>query len=78
MYYKNGWYAYVDGIKTPIVRVNYVLRAITIPKGKHKISFKFQPTIIKKGNTITLISYAFLVLIPLGWFFIEKKTNESP
>ena len=75
MYYKNGWYAYIDGIKAPILRVNYVLRALVVPKGKHEIIFKFEPTVIKKGNTITLISYAFLLFIPIGWFFIEKKKN---
>ncbi len=80
MYYKNGWNAYIDGIKAPILRVNYVLRALVVPDGKHEIIFRFEPNIIKKGNTITLISYAFLLFIPLGWFFIEKKKkkDESP
>lgn len=78
MYYKDGWVAYVDGIKDPILRVNYVLRALVIPEGKREIVFKFEPTVIQKGNTITLISYAFLVLIPLGWFFIERKKNVQP
>ncbi len=75
MYYKNGWYAYIDGIKVPIIRVNYVLRALVVPKGNHEIIFRFEPTVIKKGNTITLISYALLLFIPIGWFFIEKKKN---
>jgi len=75
MYYKNGWVAYIDGIKAPILRVNYVLRALVVPKGKHEIIFSFQPTVIRKGNTITLISYAFLLFIPIGWLFIEKKKN---
>ncbi len=76
MYYKNGWNAYVDGKLTSHFRVNYVLRAMEVPSGEHEIVFKFEPTIIKKGNTITLISYAFLLLIPLGWFFVEKKKNK--
>lgn len=78
MYYKNGWNAYVDGKLTPHFRANYVLRAMLIPKGTHEIVFKFEPTVIKKGNTITLISYALLLIIPIGWFFVEKKKNESP
>ncbi|MDY7396597.1 YfhO family protein [Aureibaculum sp. 2210JD6-5] len=80
IYYKDGWNAYVDGELTPHFRANYVLRAMVIPEGKHEIVFKFEPTIIKKGNTITLISYALLLLIPAGWFFMEKKkkNNESP
>jgi len=75
MYYKNGWNAYIDGKWSPHFRADYVLRALKIPKGKHKIEFKFEPEVIKNGNTITLISYAFLILIPLGWFLKERKSN---
>jgi len=53
-----------------------VLRAMKIPAGKHEIIFKFEPTVIKTGNTITLISYGLLFLIPLGWFFIEKRKKK--
>ncbi|NLP56691.1 YfhO family protein [Lutibacter sp. B1] len=76
IYYKNGWNAYVDGKLTPHYNVNYVLRGMEIPKGKHTIEFKFEPTVIKKGNTLTLISYVLLVIIPLGWFFVEKKKKN--
>ncbi len=75
MYYKNGWNAYVDDELTPHFRVNYVLRAMVIPKGKHTIIYKFEPQVIKTGNKISLVSYAFLILIPLGWYFKEKKKN---
>lgn len=77
MYYKEGWNAYIDGKLTPHLRVNYVLRALPIPQGKHKIEFKFEPTVIKKGNTITLVSYALLLIIPLGWFFVTNKVNNK-
>ncbi len=73
MYYKNGWNAYVNGELKPHYRVNYVLRGMEIPAGKHTIEFKFEPTVIKTGNSITLASYLLLLLIPVGWFFIEKR-----
>ena len=73
IYYKDGWNAYIDGQLTPHYRVNYVLRGMEIPKGKHTIEFRFEPTIISKGNTITLISYFMLLVIPVGWFFYKKK-----
>ena len=76
IYYKNGWNAYVDGKLTPHYRANYVLRAMIIPSGKHQIFFKFEPKIIKQGNTITLVSYLLLIFIPLGWYFKEKKSNK--
>ena len=76
IFYKDGWNAYIDGNLTPHYRVNFVLRGLEIPKGSHKIEFKFEPTVVKKGNTITLISYGLLLIIFAGWFFVEKrKTN---
>ena len=76
IYYKNGWNAYINGELKPHYRVNYVLRGMEIPAGTHKIEFKFEPTVIKKGTTITLVSYLLLLLIPVGWFFVEKKKNK--
>ncbi|MDO9137976.1 MAG: YfhO family protein, partial [Lutibacter sp.] len=76
IFYKDGWNAYIDGNLTPHYRVNFVLRGLEIPKGTHKIEFKFEPTVVKQGNTITLISYGLLLIIFAGWFFVEKrKTN---
>lgn len=73
IYYKDGWNAYIDGELSPYYNVNYVLRGMVVPRGDHSIEFKFEPTVIKTGNTITLISYFFLLLIPIGWFFVRKK-----
>ncbi|MCL7763218.1 YfhO family protein [Polaribacter sp. Z014] len=73
IYYKDGWNAYVDGKLTPYVRVDYVLRGMTIPAGEHTIEFKFEPKVIQQGKIISLSSYALLLLITVGWFFYEKK-----
>ena len=75
IYYKDGWNAYVDEVKVPYQRVNYVLRGMIIPKGKHTISFKYEPTVIKTGSTISLISYAILLLFPVAGYFLTKKKN---
>ena len=77
IYYKDGWNAYIDGQLTEIYQVDYVLRGLKIPAGKHTIVFRFEPIIIKKGNTITLISYAFLLLIPIGWILYTKKIKGN-
>ncbi|PKP13823.1 MAG: hypothetical protein CVU08_03290 [Bacteroidetes bacterium HGW-Bacteroidetes-3] len=75
IYYKDGWNAYIDGNLTPHYRVNYVLRGLEIPKGTHKIEFKFEPAVIKQGGTITLISYGLLLIISVGWFFVDRKKS---
>jgi uncharacterized membrane protein YfhO len=73
IFYKEGWNAYIDGELTPHFRVNYVLRGMKIPAGNHKIEFKFEPKVIQQGKTVSLISYALLLLISVGWFFYEHK-----
>ena len=74
IYYKHGWNAYLDGVKQPHTNVNYILRGMEIPIGEHIIKFKFEPSVIKTGSTISLISYALMLLIPLSCFFYFKKS----
>ena len=73
IYYKDGWKSYIDGELQLYTNVNYILRGLEIPKGEHIIKFKFEPSVIKTGNTISLISYALMLLIPVSWFFYYKK-----
>ncbi|MEQ6123340.1 YfhO family protein [Pseudotenacibaculum sp. MALMAid0570] len=77
IYYKDGWNAYIDGELESHYRVNYVLRGLKVPAGEHTIEFKFEPKVIQTGSTISLVSYFLLLLIPLGWFFIDKRKTKN-
>jgi hypothetical protein len=77
IFYKEGWNAYIDGKLMPYFRVNYILRGMKIPVGNHKIEFRFEPKVIQQGKTVSLISYALLLLISVGWFFYEHKKIKS-
>lgn len=66
MYYANGWNAYIDGNLLDHFKVNYVLRALKIPKGNHTIEFKFEPKVVQLGSQITLASTIVLALVLLG------------
>ena len=76
IYYKDGWNAYLDGSLVPHARVNYVLRGMSVPEGVHTIEFKFEPSIISLGSTISLICYAFMILIPAVFTVVEKRKKE--
>lgn len=81
MYYKNGWNAYIDGIKRDYFKVDYVLRALTVPSGAHKIEFKFEPEVVVQGSKITLASTILLGLVIIGGlgfsFWKPKKEEEN-
>lgn len=79
VYYPKGWKATIDGKEVPHFAVNYVLRAMEVPAGKHTIEFKFEPEVIKKGSMISLISFIImLVLIIAGIYFDNKKKQQIP
>jgi hypothetical protein len=60
--YYPGWKAYVNGVPTKILRANYLMRAVALPKGTHRVEFFYTPLSFKLGLGITLISL-FLGLI---------------
>lgn len=66
IYYPKGWKAYVDDKETPIMRANYVLRAIKVPAGNHKIEFRFKPDTFYTGQKVAFVSSIVLVLLCLG------------
>jgi hypothetical protein len=77
MYYEKGWIATIDGKETSILNVNYVLRGLQIPAGKHTIEFKFEPQVVKTGSTIALIStLLMLITIGLGIFYWRKQNKN--
>lgn len=79
IYYDKGWNAYVDGKLTPHFRCNYVLRGMIVPSGKHNIEFKFEPTVVKTGETIALYSSILLYggILSIGGFVFIKRRKEG-
>ena len=65
IYFANGWNAYVDGEKVPHLRVNYLLRALPIPKGNHEVVFKFEPRVWIVGERISFVASLVLILLIL-------------
>lgn len=71
IYYNKGWDAFIDGQKVPYFRADYVLRAMHVPAGKHTIEFKFEPSIWKTGNWVSLASSVVLLLFVLAYLAVE-------
>ncbi|MBL7875642.1 MAG: hypothetical protein JNL53_08255 [Cyclobacteriaceae bacterium] len=66
IYYPKGWHAFIDGNEVPILRADFILRALEVPAGKHIIEFKFEPKPYVIGNKITMASGWLLLLVVIG------------
>lgn len=78
MHYKDDWVAYIDGKEVAHLRANYVLRSLPIPSGEHKVEFKFEPKMMGIGDTISIISFA-IIMLALGYSLFQtiKSKEES-
>lgn len=73
VYYINGWSATLDGTPVDYYNVNYVLRGMEIPKGSHTIVFEFNPTVVKTGSTIALISTILVMVLMLVLAILNSR-----
>lgn len=73
MYYANGWRAFVDEKEVPIYNVDYVLRGIETPSGKHTIEFVFKPNVVSRGSKIALGSSVLMILLIGFGIYQERK-----
>ncbi len=76
IYYPKGWHAAIDGTEVTLLRANYVLRALSVPSGKHTLEFRFQPKSYTIGNKITTASSWLMLLLLLGSVGWTMKKGE--
>ncbi len=79
IYYEDGWNAYIDGELVDHYQANYILRALTVPEGKHTIEFKFEPTSLASLNMLGNISSVVLLLLLIAGFgapYLLKRKKE--
>jgi hypothetical protein len=77
IYYPKGWNAYVDGKLTPHLGVNYVLRGMVLPAGKHEVVFKFEPEAYYKGEKIAMAGSILLFLFVIAGVFMQIRNNKE-
>lgn len=74
VYYPLGWNVYLDGKKTDYVNVNYILRGMSLPAGKHTIRFAFEPASVKKGTSIMFMASVAVLISLLGGLFMHYRS----
>jgi len=62
------WVASVDGRPVEILKADYLLRAVAVPAGRHRVEFHFRSSAVRLGLMMSLGSLAMvLALLVTGW-----------
>lgn len=75
--YYPGWTATVDGEEVELGRVNYILRALNVKPGNHKVELSFFPKSVDITETVAYVAYGILLLVVLFLVFMEWKKRKK-
>jgi hypothetical protein len=79
VFYPEGWSATIDGKPADIIKVNYLLRGLDVPSGKHTIEFAYMDEhYIKYNNYAMFGSLILLILAGFGVYMALKMKKTSP
>lgn len=74
------WKVYIDGQPAEILKANYLFRGVVVPKGKHKIEFKFEPQTYYTGKNISMATNFVLVaifVVAIGGIFLKRRKSAE-
>lgn len=75
--YYPEWTATVDGQPAEVGRVNYILRAVNVKPGNHKLVLDFHPKSVTTTETISYIAYAILLVSIFVIIFVEWRKRKQ-
>ncbi|MCX6082399.1 MAG: hypothetical protein NTW32_22970 [Chloroflexi bacterium] len=71
-----NWTAFVNGIETPIIRVNGTFRGILVPTGKYEVYMYYQPRTLKMAAFCTCAIILLLILLVINRKNIDDLLNK--
>jgi len=72
-----GWQATVDGQAVPLLRADYVLRAVPLPAGEHHVELTFLPLSFIIGAVISGLAIVGLAVTFIVWR-LRRKPEPQP
>ena len=73
-----GWTATIDGQEAELGRVDYVLRALTVSPGQHKVELSFFPKSLDVTESVAYASLGLLLLLIILAVFLTYKRGKNP
>ncbi len=58
-----GWKAYVDGIESPVLRVDHTLRAVPTQEGRHQVELRYESGLLRGSLAVSIVCGLLLALV---------------
>ncbi len=58
-----GWAATLDGNDVPLMRANFLMRAVRVPKGRHRVDMEYWPWTFRAGGVVSVIGLLALAML---------------
>ncbi len=70
--YYRGWEATLDGQRTPILRADYAFRGVAVPRGSHRVEFRYRPPSVWLGILVSAVGFLIVVAV------LRSRRASSP
>jgi hypothetical protein len=72
------WKVRVDGQPAELLRADYLLRAVPVPAGKHRVEFQFESRSVRTGLAVSIVSLLIVTgLLVAGWWLDRRRRVAS-
>jgi len=73
--FEPNWKVYVDGRPEPLLRANFIMRAVYLPPGTHEVAFRFEPPC--HGLYVSAAAVLLGVLLSAGLVVASRRRDRG-
>jgi len=75
--YHKDWRATIDNQTALINKVNSSMLSINLPKGKHTVYLKYDPTLTRYALYVTCFGYLLCIIFLVRYFYKKQRLNKE-
>ncbi len=72
------WTARVDDRVIPMYAADYLLRAVPVPAGKHRVEFRFESKSVATGFVVSIASIVIALLLLIAGIITGRRRDRGP
>jgi len=67
------WVVTVDGKRAPVIKADYLLRAVAVPAGRHRVEFRFESKAVRTGLLLSALGIAVSIALLLAGVIARRR-----